>query len=61
MDAQQLIVHTQSPYYIAWKALYNQAFRLYMEGRWNESLVEFDKCIKLYPKDGPSLTIREFI
>ena len=61
LQVNQMILHTQSPYFKAWKIQYMQAFRLYREGHWVEAAAEFDKCLQLNPKDNPSIVLQDFI
>ena len=44
-EVQRVLLHTTSPYFKAFKLQYYQAFRLYIEGRWQSALEEFDKCL----------------
>jgi len=34
---------------------------LYIEGHWVEAKNEFDKCLRIYPEDGPSQVLIEYI
>jgi len=54
-------LHTQSPYFKAWKLQYLQAFRLYLGGHWHDASKELEKCLFVNPKDGPSIVIKELV
>eukprot|EP00347_Sterkiella_histriomuscorum_P000675 403374931 len=58
-DAQEILI--KSPYFKIFKLQYYQAFRLYIDGFWVEAKAEFEKCLRIFPDDGPSQVLLEYI
>lgn len=58
-EAQEIMI--RSPYFKVFKLAYYQAFRLYLDGFWNEAKLEFERCLSMYPQDGPSQVLLEFM
>jgi hypothetical protein len=34
---------------------------LYIEGFWKDASIEFKKCLRMFPDDGPSLVLLNFM